>query len=317
MDRLPTKKPHVQQWKPMDFVAYRVVRRIEGKYLHLDAPLTMAISKEYGGGFVVKYENRRLRHIGLQDLVFECPANKGKTRADYKDIPRGRDYKFSPEMFFNYVARFKHVEHSWMHNVNSTYFHNFLSLNAGTKHNTISKCHHFYPSFSNPPLFSGQSAFHFDGQLNLLDRCHADYSFHSYAFMGRVQGPNVLLKCTATGSGDVGPHMRWSTGQLYDGINIEGKLVIQDRKDSGTGHGWAGANSLVWNSRCQGGIVVQQPPTAQNFAIGSTDKLAKQIVSWHRRGWWESAGSPVGPSSLYEAQLEERLRRKPSAWREQ
>ena len=42
-------------------------------------------------------------------------------------------------------------------------------------------------------------------------------------------------------------------------------MIIQDRFDAGSGHGWSGANSVVWNTVAHAGMVVQKPPTAHNF----------------------------------------------------
>ena len=46
---------------------------------------------------------------------------------------------------------------------------------------------------------------------------------------------------------------------------------------------------------------MQQPPTAQNFAIGCV--VGKKMGN----GYWESQNVPVAPRSLYLQQLEERL----------
>jgi hypothetical protein len=48
-------------------------------------------------------------------------------------------------------------------------------------------------------------------------------------------------------------------------------------------------------------MIVEQPPTAQNWAIGCTAK------SHSGDGYWESVGRPVQPQSLYLSQLHERL----------
>ena len=72
----------------------------------------------------------------------------------------------------------------------------------------------------------------------------------------------------------------------------------------GSGHGWAGANYVAWN--CEGSLVCQQPPTAQNFAIGQVGK--KERGAFPRPdGCWESPGQHVAPRSLYLQQLEDRL----------
>ena len=72
----------------------------------------------------------------------------------------------------------------------------------------------------------------------------------------------------------------------------------------GTGHGWAGANYVAWN--CEGSLVCQQPPTAQNFAIGQVGQKLPGVFK-RTEGHWESAGQHVEPRSLYLKQLEDRL----------
>ncbi|KAL1925497.1 uncharacterized protein VTP21DRAFT_380 [Calcarisporiella thermophila] len=308
MDRIPTKKSNVKQWSPMRFEAFRTLIGIDPTHgtITLDAPLTMAIDPEFGGGHVQLVKSSRLSHVGIEDIHFLCPINEGRRKEDLKEIPKERngDYRFASEMFLNYVLRFEHVENAWAKGVNSTWFHNHISIGIGSKNLTLQGCHHYYPN--GLAFYSGQSCYQLDGQLCLLTDCHSDNSFHNFVYMGRVPGPNVVHRCSATGPGDSGPHMRWSTGQLYDCCKFDGTLLIQDRKDMGTGHGWSGANCVVWNCTVKNGIIVQKPPTAQNFAIGSTDRFAKPVVPSHERGWWELAGVNVSPQSLYEAQLRNR-----------
>ena len=52
-------------------------------------------------------------------------------------------------------------------------------------------------------------------------------------------------------------------------------------------------------------LVCQQPPTAQNFAIGFVGEKKGGAFSRHE-GWWESEGCQVEPGSLYRAQLNDR-----------
>ena len=61
-----------------------------------------------------------------------------------------------------------------------------------------------------PVPLTGQFAFELSGQMILIDRCHAEYNFHSYSYKGRIPGPNVVYQssCVAK-NGDVGPHMKW------------------------------------------------------------------------------------------------------------
>ena len=74
---------------------------------------------------------------------------------------------------------------------------------------------------------------------------------------------------------------------------------MRNRMNSGTGHGWAGANQIAWNSRADS-MNIQQPPTAQNWAIGCvTDNK-------NGNGFWEKRNQPVYPTSLYQAQRSDR-----------
>jgi hypothetical protein len=91
-------------------------------------------------------------------------------------------------------------------------------------------------------------------------------------------------------------------GGLYD--NVHAHMAFQDRQWMGSGHGWAGANYVAWN--CEGTLVCQQPPTAQNWAIGFVGK--KENGAFERPdGYWEALGKHVEPRSLYLKQLEDRL----------
>jgi hypothetical protein len=113
----------------------------------------------------------------------------------------------------------------------------------------------------------------------------------------------VFLDCRATHNYATSePHERWSVAGLFD--NVEADIALQDRQWMGTGHGWSGANYVAWN--CRGTLVCQQPPTAQNFAIGFVGQ--REAGAFKRpAGWWESEGTPVAPRSLYEQQLRDRL----------
>jgi hypothetical protein len=128
-------------------------------------------------------------------------------------------------------------------------------------------------------------------------------------------GPNVFFDCLAEEvHADSGPHHRWSAGVLYDNVRIvpprqasdrrrgDGALNIQNRGNMGSGHGWAGANQVAWNCTAYE-MIVEQPPTAQNWAIGC------RAVMHRGDAYWESFGRPVAPQSLFLAQLRERLGR--------
>jgi hypothetical protein len=70
-------------------------------------------------------------------------------------------------------------------------------------------------------------------------------------------------------------------------------------RNGGRGGGWAGANCVVWNSEA-GRLSIDNPPTAQNWVIGTA---AGEAVG---NGTFDTSHTPR-PDSLYRAQLAERL----------
>jgi hypothetical protein len=82
---------------------------------------------------------------------------------------------------------------------------------------------------------------------------------------------------------------------------VKASIAIEDRHYYGTGHGWAGANYVAWN--CEGSLVCQKPPTAQNWAIGEVGEKRPGAFAPRDDGDWESHGRHVTPRSLYLAQL--------------
>ena len=141
-----------------------------------------------------------------------------------------------------------------------------------------------------------------------MQRCSARGARHTCVTGSRVPGPNVFLDGRAVQShADSGPHHRWAVGTLYDNIADDNQLRVQDRQWAGSGHGWAGAQQVLWNCTSKT-LVVQSPPTAQNYAIGCVGKFVAGDWSPNAApGVIEASGAPVLPRSLYHAQLAERL----------
>ncbi|NQT37763.1 MAG: discoidin domain-containing protein, partial [Planctomycetes bacterium] len=85
----------------------------------------------------------------------------------------------------------------------------------------------------------------------------------------------------------------------------DGVIAAENRWHLGSGHGWAGANMVFWNSKASG-YRVQNPPTAQNWVIGSKGSKLSPLFPGTlgtRQGNYDSHGTRVQPNSLYEAQV--------------
>jgi hypothetical protein len=97
---------------------------------------------------------------------------------------------------------------------------------------------------------------------------------------------------------------------LFDNVAVSGNAInVQNRWTSGTGHGWAGANVVVWNSQANS-FIMQAPPTAKGWLVGSTGTI--NAGNCHLgagvtcAGYYDSHGTRVtagGTQSLYQAQV--------------
>src|SRR5262249_15564248 len=105
-------------------------------------------------------------------------------------------------------------------------------------------------------------------------------------------------------------HQRWATGLLVDRANVAGGINLMNRGIFGSGHGWTIGWSVAWNSIANT-FIVQRPPGSQNWSIGGRGNIRDQPrpcgTTNEPRGALDSHGTPVAPSSLYLAQLCERL----------
>jgi hypothetical protein len=119
-----------------------------------------------------------------------------------------------------------------------------------------------------------------------------------------------VLGLKATGSkAAIAPHQRWATGLLSDSCQVP-NIDYQDRGVQGTGQGWAMGFGVVWNSTGTNEVLVQKPPLATNWAIGTFGKYVTAaepnlIVPSGTLpdGTTDLRNAAVAPSSLYAAQL--------------
>lgn len=291
MDRIPPRKDggRVVQWKPgtKDLLFDRVITQVNGNEITVDAPLGAALDQAYGGGAIYKYEFAgRVTEVGVENLR---GVSEFKGRED-EDEAHAWDF-----IVIDAAAN------AWARRITALHFaHNAVKVEKKAKWVTVEDSTCLDPV----SRISGSRRYPFtiSGQLTLVQRCFARNGRHDFAQGSLSPGPNVFLDCASEKShSDTGPHHRWAAGALYDNVRVpDGAINIRNRGNLGTGHGWAGANMVIWNSEA-GVITCEKPPTAQNFCIGCRTK--------DRRGdgHWELFGQPVEPRSLYLKQLEDRL----------
>lgn len=302
MDQIPNRSDGlpVSQWTPgsRDLLFDRTITAIEGNKITIDAPLMNALESEYGGGSIYRYTfPGRIAQVGIENI---------RGISAYEGGPWTTS-QFDENHAWNFVLMDR-LQNGWVRNTTALHFGfgNTL-INSRAKWVTVQDSQNLYPVST----ISGSRRypFYIQGQLSLVQRCYANYSRHDYGTSSLTFGPNVFLDSSADHSySDTGPHHRWAVGILYDNIRVpERDIAIQNRLNYGSGHGWAGANHVVWNSLANR-IVVQNPPTAQNWAFGVIgNKWAGAFPNYAEDGYWISHGVPVEPQSLYLKQLEDRL----------
>jgi hypothetical protein len=298
------------RWRPFNVDWDRVVVDVQGNTITIDAPITCAIEKRWGGGEVMKYEDPgRIERVGVENLRGMSEFDPTKRTRDYGNMDRpnyaAEEYYADEDHYANFIT-FDNVKNGWVRNATALHFvYSMVGTQRGSKWITVQDC------VSREPVSRRMGARRFTfalrGQLALVQRCHSDKGRHSFMMGQPTASANVFLDCTATNPySSSEPHEQWATGGLYD--NVHAPLTARFWKDINIG--WAGANTVFWN--CEGPFLVQQPPTAQNYSFGHIGVDAVVFNSalqdpTKKAGFIESLDRHVTPHSLYLTQLRERL----------
>ena len=286
-------------WQPgsVDVDAERVITCIEGTHIILDEPITTALDQQYGGGSIYKYTwPQRLNNIGIEYLRGQSYYDPGNTNDE--------DHAWV-------CLRFSNTENSWVRHVTSQYFgKSCVSLQPGSKYITVTECQCLDPI----SLIESERRYAFDlnsCQFCLVQDCFTRQDRHSFITQSLTDGPNVFVDGLAEQAYDLaGPHVRWASGILFDNITTDNGMTIANQGNSGaSGHGWCGANCVIWDSSAAF-YTVEGPPTANNWLIGSLGPLQAGgggNAGPHGPGTYDSLGTNVFPNSLYYAQLQDRI----------
>lgn len=307
MDQI-TERPggapgETDQWSPFALDFDRIVTAIEGDVVTVDAPLANSVERRWGGAALIKYDDPdRIEQVGIENLRVDVEFDPTVTL-----IRNGQPY-FADENHAVSFAVLDNVKNAWVRDVTALHLEHSLSdVRRQAKWVTVQDS----SAIDMVSRIDGGRRYNFKlaGQLALVQRCHAETARHAFVVDSRVPGPNAFLDCDSINEFATSePHHRWSVGGVFD--NIKSDIAIQDRAWLGSGHGWSGANYVAWNT--EGDLVAQQPPTAQNYAIGHVGRKVNPFVpnSDDRRprmdGYWEKQGQHVAPRSLYLQQLQDR-----------
>lgn len=311
MDQIPQNSSNTtEQWTPGTFNLSweRTVMDVQGDYVYLDNPVVMETSLEYGGGYLIRSSWERISECGVEDMYLDTEFNEEEV--DSKGRWCDEDHAWTAVLV-------RAAEHCWVRNVTSEHFgFATVHLSKGSKNITVENCHGRMPVSRIEG--SRRYAFQMNGaQLCIVKDCTCEHDRHGFVTSHNATcGPNVFLRCSATNMfGDLGPHVKWSTGILYDNVTTDSYYIaVQDRHHAGTGHGWAGVNHVLYNCTAPG-IICQNPwVTGKNYAIGcigvktAHNRTGPGVDASFSRpdGVWIDHGAHVTPQSLYESTLEKR-----------
>jgi hypothetical protein len=292
MDKIIAREG-TKQWKGSDYnLSYeREIVAINGDKITIDNPIVMSMETKYGGGEIFKYEYKgRIKEVGIENMLFES------------------EYANDTDEDHGWIAvDFDHIENAWVTDVTSRFFgYACVSLSGGAKNITVqdSKC------LDAKSVITGGKRYSFsnNGQQNLFMNLETTEGRHDYVTGAKTCGPNVFYHCKSRNThADIGPHHRWSTGTLYDNIDTDGEINIQDRGNWGSGHGWAGVTQVVWNCKVKAAAIQNPWVSGKNYAVGIQGKKVTGRLADKPDGEWEGQNKTgLQPASLYEAQLKAR-----------
>lgn len=289
------------QWTEYNWVwdFERTIIKIEGNIITLDSPLTNAMEQKYGQITVAVMDDLRIGKIGLENLhavaLWE-PNEDGvdDTRHAQRllDISNAEDVRLkniTAEHFntccINIQKNAKRIEIDTFYNlIANKKFYN------GTGYESTGR------TFLETQIYVGRYGVYNAGQQVLMQHIYGINNRHLVEYSSRAAGPNVFYDGKSENAlTSMGPHMMWSVGGLYD--NVESYIAFQNRLNMGSGQGWAGAWYTAWNTK--GDLVVQQPPTAQNYSVGHVGKILEGDFRGYAQGSVTYSGKHFPIESLF------------------
>ncbi|MBN2698272.1 MAG: pectate lyase [Bacteroidales bacterium] len=275
-------------WKPgqRDICWYRTVTAVDGDMITVDAPLTMSLDKNFGGGKVIPFKwYGRISHIGIENLRLQSAYD----RTNPKD-----------ESHCWMAVTFENCEDSWVRQVRFRHFAgSAVAIYETAGKITVKDC------ISESPVSEiggGRRYTFFNmGQQCLFTGLYSENGYHDFATGFCSAGPNAFVECESGNSYSFsGAIDSWATGILFDIVSIDGnRLSFKNRGQDAQGAGWCAANSMFWQCSASW-IDCHRPPTAFNWAYGSWAQYTGD-------GYWEETDSHISPRSLFYAQLAQRL----------
>jgi len=269
----------------------------------VDAPVFNHLIRSLSQSYLYKYSRSGLRtKVGIERLRIDIETAGGTDENHAWD-----------------AIALTQIQDAWVKKCTMLHFGQAGVVTSTATRITIDSCQALDPV----SLITGERRYNFNmytaSQQVLVSNCLTTNGRHDYVSNGTSWTSGcVFLNCVSEGTkASSEGHRRWTTGFLYDNITFRNAstdfvLGLYNRGHYGTSHGWAIAHSVAWNCDATGKrIVIQKPPTAQNYAIGckgTITGISPPAPFNEPQGYIEGTNlSGLHPRSLYQAQLAERL----------
>lgn len=288
-------------WEPgyIDLYYYRTISGIRDSTISIDAPIYDHFDASLSSPIVYKPIRENLvQKSGVENFRIQI-LTAGPTAENHAD---------------NAII-FRGVENGWADQVSVAHF-KVIGIGTHTSRNiTISNSRAVEPHSQ----LTGTRRYNFNTDLfsnNILfTNVIASGGRRDFMSNGTSVASGIVFhdsrSISAEGASE--GHQKWSQALLYDSIIFEtpvhyNVLSLYNRGDFGSSHGWGAVHSVAWNVDAGDNyIFIQKPPRAQNYAIGNRGKVSGEGLFAQSPGYIEGTGTQPFPSSLYEAQLAERL----------
>jgi hypothetical protein len=133
-------------WRAPYYVDWdRVVTEVQGNTITIDAPITCAIEKKWGGGEIYKYEDPgRIERVGVENLRGMSEYDPAKRQKEYGNMDRPN---YAPEEYYsdenhwsNFII-FDNIKHGWVRNCTALHFvYSMVGTSRGAKWITVQDC---------------------------------------------------------------------------------------------------------------------------------------------------------------------------------
>lgn len=291
-------------WTPgsQPLVFNRRIVDIQGNMITVDVPFFNHLDRSLAQSYIYTYDRAGLlSQIGIENLRVDIETAGGDDEAHAWN-----------------AVKMLQVEDGWVRNCTFLHFGLAGVATQTATRITVDNCRALDPVAQ----ITGARMYNFNllkaSSQVLFKDCYASNGRHHYVSNGTswVSGC-VFQNCISDAAYSASEgHRRWSMGLLYDKVeevsvrNARILIGLYNRGNYGTSHGWSAAHSVAWNCNVKNAqVVVQKPPTAQNYAIGCSGIISGNGPFTHPRGFIEGINAQnLQIPSLYEAQLCARMK---------